>query len=92
MTKLKTHRRLLLGACVSAIMVLALIAAAETTRQSLYRQFGPKLLEAIVLVIKDEINLLRAEHGLAERTNQQLVNALQAKLDTLEDYDWMSGE
>lgn len=59
------------------------------TREEIYRRFGPLLLEAIVLVIKDEINALRAEHGLDERTNQQLINALENRLQILNKYDWM---
>ena len=60
------------------------------TRDSLYRAFGPMLLEAVVMVIKDEINILRAQHGLEARTNAQLITALDAKLKTVEGYDWMS--
>lgn len=59
------------------------------TREDLYRMFGPKLVEAVILVIKDEINLLRAEHSLPERTNEQIVDAVGTKLGTLSDYDWM---
>lgn len=62
------------------------------TREELYRCFGPKLLEAIVLIIKDEINLLRAEHELPERTNQQIINIVSNKLQQLADYDWMVDE
>ena len=61
-------------------------------REKLYQCFGPKLLEAIVLIIKDEINLLRTELGLPERTNEQIVNAVSAKLESLPDYDWMREE
>ena len=59
-------------------------------RDALYRRFGPKIIEAIVLVIKDEINILRSAHGLPERTNQQLINAVEAKDDSLPLYDWMT--
>jgi len=59
------------------------------TRAELYRHFGAKLIEAIVLIIKDEINILRTEAGLAERTNQQIINSIETKLASLEDYDWM---
>ena len=62
------------------------------TRNELYQRFGPKLLEAIVLIIKDEINLLRTELGLPERTNEQIRNAVSAKLESLSDYDWMKEE
>lgn len=59
------------------------------TREELYRRFGPKLLEAIVLLVKDEINLLRTQHGLPARTNQQIIDALESKLSNIPDYDWM---
>lgn len=62
------------------------------TREQLYRKFGPILLNAIVMIVKDEINILRQEAGLAERTNQQLMNAIDSKLDELEEYDWMKIE
>ena len=38
------------------------------------------LIRAVFLVILDEFNLLRAEHGLAPRTVTQLRNAAKAKL------------
>lgn len=60
-----------------------------TTRAELYRKFGPLILEAIVMIVKDEINILRQKAGLAERTNQQLMNAIESRLDELEEYDWM---
>ena len=62
------------------------------TREKLYQCFGPKLLEAIVLIIKDEINLLRTELKLPERTNKQIINVISAKLESLFDYDWMKEE
>lgn len=58
-------------------------------REELYRMFGPKLLEAIVLIIKDEVNLLRAEHSLPARTDQDIIDALENKLSNILDYDWM---
>lgn len=60
------------------------------TREEVYHKFGPELLEAIVLIIKDEINILRDEAGLPERTNQQILNAIETKLGTLDKYDWMT--
>ncbi len=60
------------------------------TRQELYRKFGSMLLEAIVLIIRDEINILRTNAGLPERTNTQIMTAIDNKLKTLSKYDWMS--
>lgn len=62
------------------------------TREELYRMFGPLLIEAIALIIKDEINLLRAQHSLPERTNQQIIDAIENKLSLLPKYDWMNVE
>jgi len=59
------------------------------TRDDLYQAFGPMLLEAVALVIKDEINILRTEHSLSARTNQQIVDAVATKLATIADYDWI---
>ena len=59
------------------------------TREELYRGFGPMLIEAFALIVKDEINILRANHGLPDRTNQQIMDALKNKLDTLSTYNWM---
>ena len=58
-------------------------------REELYKYFGPKLIEAVVLVVKDEINLLRTQHGLSDRTNEQIIGAIENKLDNIADYDWM---
>lgn len=61
-----------------------------TTRESLYKKFGPQLIEALVLIIKDEINILRTEAGLTPRTNQQIMDALDNKLtNDVPVYDWM---
>jgi len=55
-------------------------------RQTFDDRFGPKVVEAIVLVIKDEINLLRAQHSLPERTNEQIISAIEDKLETIGEY------
>jgi hypothetical protein len=59
------------------------------TRNEAYRRFGPKLLEAIVRKLVDEINILRLEAGLAQRTQAQVLDALVAEYQSLPDYDWM---
>ena len=58
-------------------------------REELYKAFGPKLVEALAEVIRSEINVLRLQHGLAERTKAQMVSAIESKLATIADYDWM---
>lgn len=60
------------------------------TREELYRKFGPQLIEALVLVVKDEINILRVDAGKPERTNQQIMDALSNKLAGTPGYDWMT--
>lgn len=61
------------------------------TREELYQMFGPLLTEAICLVIKDEINLLRTQHSLPARTEQQIIDAIGTKLGNLPSHDWMTG-
>lgn len=60
-----------------------------TTREQLYIKFGPVLLEVIVIIIKDEINLLRVQAGLPERTGQQMRDSISDKLDVTSTYAWM---
>ena len=52
-------------------------------------QFGPKLVEALAMLVLDEINILRDQHGLAPRTMAQALDRIQNHLSTLDDYDWM---
>ncbi len=42
-----------------------------------------RLLKAFALVVLDEINLLRTKAGLAERTIEQLKNAVKVKYESL---------
>ena len=59
------------------------------TREELYHSFGPKLIDALAQVMLDEVNLLRAEHGLVQRNGAQLVDAIASKLENISDYSWM---
>lgn len=59
------------------------------TREELYRKFGPMLIEAIVLVIKDEINILRDEAGLPLRDNEEVRIAISNKLENIAEYLWI---
>jgi len=63
------------------------MAISEST---LAKHFGPKIIIALALVIKDEINVLRVNAGLPERTNQQVLDAINTKLEAIPDYDWMN--
>ncbi len=82
-------KKLIVGFIIGLLLGMA-SPIFSLTRQEIYRRFGPKILEAVVMVIKDEINILRAAHGLPERTNQQLINAIESKDDSLPLYDWMN--
>ena len=62
------------------------------TRDEAYRHFGPKLIEAIVRKIVDEINIIRARESLPERTKQQIIDAIVSEYQSLPDYDWMGEE
>ena len=42
-----------------------------------------KVLKALALVMIDEINLLRAEHGLSARTPPQAITAVENKIESL---------
>jgi len=42
-----------------------------------------RILKALALVILDEINILRSQHGLAARTKMQFANAIRSKVDTI---------
>ena len=61
-------------------------------RDDLYQRFGPLLLEAVVRLMLAEINKLRKEAGLPERTLQQVVESLQTQVDSLEGYPWMEDD
>ncbi len=77
------------------ILILVLLLARPvlaSDREDLYRAFGLKLIEAVVLVIKDEINILRAQASLTPRTNQQIINAIDQKLQVLNNYQWMDNQ
>lgn len=58
-------------------------------RQELYKRFGPQLIEAIVIVLKEEINKLRKDASLSEYTDSQLMTTIENKLNGLSKYEWM---
>lgn len=61
-----------------------------SVREEYYSNFGPKLVEAIVLVILDEVNAIRSNAGLSARTVQQMLDAIDTKLAAIPDYDGMN--
>ena len=42
-----------------------------------------RVLKALAIVVKNEINILRALHGLPDRTNAQIVTAIKAEVDNV---------
>ena len=42
-----------------------------------------KAIKAFALVVLDEINVIRANAGMSARTQQQLIDAIKAKIDTI---------
>ena len=55
-------------------------AQAESDRKDALASDLGEILTAFMLIMLDEINILRGEAGLAPRTIQQLKNALRSKL------------
>ena len=58
-------------------------------RNDIYKQFGPMLLEAQMLVLLEQINQLRKEHSMPEITEQDLLNSLNNRLPELELYPFL---
>ncbi len=63
-----------------------------STRDELYRRFGPVFLEAIVRIIFSEINILRTRAGLEPRTIQQGIDSIETQVKQLSAYQWMDKE
>lgn len=58
-------------------------------RDEIFEKFGPLLLEGCLRILLDEINTLRAAHGLSPRTEEQFYEQITNHQSTLEPYDWM---
>jgi len=54
------------------------------TREELYRKFGPKMIEALIQLLRDKVPELGAF------TSQQIMDALDNKIEAIPDYDWMN--
>lgn len=61
-----------------------------STRDDTYQKFGPILLEAMVLVLLEQVNILRQNQGMPEITEQDLIDSLNNHLNELQPYDWMT--
>ena len=42
-----------------------------------------RVLKAIALTVKDEVNVLRGQHGLPNLADAQFINAIKSKVDTI---------
>lgn len=62
------------------------------TRDETYSRFGPILLEAVCMVLLDQVNFLRANQGKPEITEQDILDGLNNHLGELQPYDWMQEE
>jgi len=49
-----------------------------TTREKIYRAFGPLLFESFMILIFKQINILRVKANLSELTVQQAIDALES--------------
>ena len=58
-------------------------------RDDLMKEFGPILFEAMVIVMFNEVNRIRAELNLEPRTWTQFLAEIASHTETLEAYDWM---
>lgn len=54
--------------------------AANVTESEQDRMDVDRVLKAFALTVKDEFNILRNKHGLAPRTNTQLINAIKGRV------------
>lgn len=54
-------------------------------RPQLYNHFGPEMIHAIVILIVEQLNVLRSAAGLPDITKAQVETALKTKFDELTD-------
>lgn len=88
---MKNKKIIWISLCIFCFVIgFATAQTIQEKRAELYQNFGPKLIDAVVQVTADEINILRIEAGLPERTNEQIIDAISTKLDSIENYDWMN--
>lgn len=58
-------------------------------REELFRQFGPILLEAFMIMVLEETNRLRKKLNMPELTKQDVLDEINNHLSELPEYDWM---
>ena len=57
-------------------------------RDEVFHKFGPILLEACLLIVYTEVNIIRGHLGLAPRTLEQFLDQVNNHIATLDPYDW----
>lgn len=65
------------------------MVAIMATRNELFRQFGPQLLEALFKDLFENIRELRHATGQPERTYEDFLDEVAGRMPTIEPYDWM---
>lgn len=60
--------------------LFTLAQAKGVVADEIYNRLPDRILKAFALVVLDEVNLLRSQHGLAPRTTEQLRTAVKNKL------------
>lgn len=61
-----------------------------SVRDEIFKQFGPKLMEAFFLSWLRELNKVRAGLGLQPRTEEYILGRLHNDMNHIKDYDWMN--
>ncbi|OGN96286.1 MAG: hypothetical protein A2Y89_02680 [Chloroflexi bacterium RBG_13_51_18] len=52
-------------------------------RPQVYEHFGPEMIHAIVILIVEQLNVLRAKAGMPVITKEQVETALKTRFDEL---------
>lgn len=59
-------------------------------RDDILAQFGPKLIEAMLIDLFENIKELRRATGQPERTLEDFLTEVSARIPNIPDYDWMT--
>lgn len=63
-----------------------------TERDKLFQKFGPILLEAIVIMMVQETNRLRAQLNMQPVTKEMFFDEINNHLSEIQPYEWMEQE
>lgn len=61
-------------------------------RDDLFEEFGPKLLEAVVIDLFENVRELRRATGKPERTLKEFYQEIADRLPAIEPYIWQNNE